>query len=180
RRRDRGGQTGGLPRGGGVVDRWHRALSDVGLPRAALRAEPARRCLRGPLPARGNVCELRPFRVGADGEPGAGRVPHLHAAPAALAALVERGGDRDLDAAAPARHLAVQPLPAVRGRCDRPPRRLLLLVSDRDLRVGDPARARGAAMAGAAMSANRPGLPVVLANPRLIAIFSFWGALSDR
>src|SRR5262249_35278959 len=55
-----------------------------------------------------------------------------------------------------------------------------LPVPDRHLRVGDPPRARGTAMASAPVSANRQWLRMVLAIPGLVAIFAFGEALLDR
>src|SRR6185295_15034931 len=106
----------------------------------------------GTAPLRDDVRRLRAVRIVAHRQPGPGRLPDGAAAPSLLAALVERGGDRLRHAALRARHLAVQPLPAVLGGRHRATRRLLFRLPGRVLRVGDATGAGGAPVAGATVS----------------------------
>src|SRR5439155_822548 len=110
----------------------------------------------------------------------AGGVSHRAAAPAPLAALLERGRQRGRDAARGARHLALQPLPALLDRPGRATRRLLLRLRGRPLRVGHAARARGAPVAGPAMRVGAQRLRIVLALPALAGIFLLGQAILDR
>src|SRR5579875_3153827 len=153
RRCDRGGEARGVPRRDRRAPGRNARVPRVGLSSPPLPAAAARGGLRRAPPARRGLRRLRGLRFVAHRQSGARGLPHVDAPAAALAALVERGCGRPLDAAALAGNLALQPLPALRRGHRRPARRLLLRVRHGALRVGDAARARGAAVAGRAMTA---------------------------
>src|SRR5581483_6174354 len=173
RRGDRGGEARGVPRRDRGASGRHARVPRVGLSPPALPAAAARGSLRRAPLARRGLRRLRGLRLVAHRQPGARGLPHVDAPAAALAALVERGGGRPLDAAALAGDLAVQPLPALRRGPRRSARRLLL-------RVGDAARAGGAAVAGRAMTAAGQRARIALAVPALLGIFVLGELLLDR
>src|SRR2546425_2659424 len=147
--------------------------------RAALLPGAAHRRVPGARPLLAGVRVVRPLRLLAHRQPGAGGLPHRAAAPAPLAALVERGGHRGRDTARGARHLALQPLPALFGRAGRAARRLLLRLHGRFLHLGHAARAGVAPVARPAMRVGAQRLRIALALPALAGIFLLCHAMLD-
>src|SRR4029077_2330605 len=98
-----------------------------------------------------------------DRQPGPRRLPDGDAVAAPLAALVERGGERDRLPARVARGLALQSLPALLGGHHRPARRLLLPVPGGVFRLGHAPGAGGEAMARPALTLRGQVARMVLA-----------------
>src|SRR5438876_662541 len=180
RPRHRGREAGRLPGGDRRAARRNARLSRLGVPRAALLRGAAHRRVPGARPLLAGVRVVRPLRLLAHRQPGAGGLLHRAAAPAPLAALVDRGSHRGRDPPPGARHLALQPLPALLGRAGRAARRLLLRLHGRFLHLGHAARARGAPVARPAMRVGAQRPRIAFAVPALAGIFLLGQAILDR
>ena len=158
RRRDRGGQARRLPgRRRACCSRHARLPARGSTASSRSRSRRWSPATSGLLLLARAVRVVRPLRLVADRQPGAGRLPHRDAAAAPLAAVLERGGERR------------------RARCPSCARSRSSTTSSRSrsasstlrdvfyfvflaalLRVGDAARARGPAVARPALTPARP------------------------